>query len=117
MIPTAHGIHLKKKHGQHFLRQQSIVDHMLEAVSLTSTSSVFEIGCGDGFLTKAILATPIERLWVFEIDPQWATYVQKQYPDPRMHMFQQNILEVDFSSFEQHKPWVLLANLPYQITF
>ena len=111
------GIPLKKQYGQHFLRQQSVVEHILDQVKLTDQSSVFEIGCGDGFLTKEILKHSLARLWVFEIDPQWADYVRKALPDKRMHMKLANILDVTFEEFEPHKPWVLLANLPYQITF
>jgi 16S rRNA (adenine1518-N6/adenine1519-N6)-dimethyltransferase len=113
----AHGIPLKKRYGQHFLRDQSVVNHMLEQVKLTSLTSVFEIGSGDGFLTRSILDMSLERLWVFEIDHSWAEYVQAQYPDTRMTVFEENILDIDFSRFEPFKPWVLLANLPYQVTF
>jgi 16S rRNA A1518/A1519 N6-dimethyltransferase RsmA/KsgA/DIM1 with predicted DNA glycosylase/AP lyase activity len=49
-----HGIELKKKYGQHFLRNQTIADSIIKNVSLTSESSVFEIGGGDGFLTRTI---------------------------------------------------------------
>lgn len=111
------GIQLKKKYGQHFLRQQSVVNHMIDKVTLNESSSVFEIGCGDGFLTRAILSTKIARLWIFEIDPEWAAFIEKTLPDKRITMFTENILDVNFSRFEEHKPWVLLANLPYQITF
>lgn len=116
-LSAAHGIMLKKQFGQHFLRNQAVIDHMLEQVTLTADSSVFEIGCGDGFLTKSILQTSLARLWVFEIDPEWATYVSKTYADPRMTMYKENILDVDFARFDQYKPWTLLANLPYQVTF
>lgn len=113
----AHGISLKKRYGQHFLRAPIYVVHMLSKVHLTAESSVFEIGCGDGFLTSAIQTCPFKRLWVFEIDESWAKYVEEKYPDPRMSMFTENILDVDFSRFEPYKPWTLLANLPYQVTF
>ena len=113
----AHGISLKKQYGQHFLRVQSVIDVMLSAVTLTPTSSVFEIGCGDGFLTRSLVQAPHERLWVFEIDAHWAAHVEATYKDPRMCMFIENILQVDFARFEPYAPWVLLANLPYGITF
>lgn len=111
------GIRLKKKYGQHFLTQAPIVHHMIEAVELDKSSSVFEIGCGDGFLTREIHKTPIERLWVFEIDPEWAEYVAETLPDPRMTIFTQNFLDLDFALLAPHKPWTVLANLPYQVTF
>ena len=111
------GIFLKKKHGQNFLRDQSVIDHMLEHVDLNNQSSVFEIGCGDGFLTRSILQKPIARLWIFEIDPEWAHYVRSTYPDKRMRMLIENVLDADFSALEPHKPWTLLANLPYHVTF
>lgn len=113
----AHGIELKKQFGQHFLQDQSVIDHMLEQVTLTPETSVFEIGSGAGFLTKSILKTPIARLWVFEIDPDWAEFLKVTYPDPRLKMHLQNILDVDFTPFKEYAPWTLLANLPYQITF
>lgn len=114
---SSHGIALKKQYGQHFLRVQSFVDEMLRCVELTPESSVFEIGCGDGFLTRSILEKPFKRFWVFEIDHSWAEYVKKTYPDERMTVFEDNILDIDFSRLEPYKPWILLSNLPYQVTF
>lgn len=113
----SHGLPLKKKYGQHFLRQPSIIHKITETVSLTPGTSVFEIGCGDGVLTKGILDYPIERLWVFEIDPDWAHYVREEIKDPRLTIIEKNILDLDFTMLALHAPWVLLANLPYQITF
>lgn len=115
--PSSRGIALKKKHGQYFLRDDSVVAAMLDAVSIKG-ASVFEIGCGDGFLTHKIYAQKVARLWVFEIDPEWATKVEKDFGgNKKITMFQTNILDVDGSIFEKHKPWILLSNLPYHITF
>lgn len=113
----AHGIALKKEHGQHFLRDEHIVWRIVGALPLTSATSVLEIGCGDGFLTRVIMQTPIARLWVFEIDPAWAAYVQKQIADPRLSVFCQDFLTVSIDRLEAYKPWTVLANLPYHITF
>jgi 16S rRNA (adenine1518-N6/adenine1519-N6)-dimethyltransferase len=114
---TSLGIKIKKQFGQHFLRDQSVVDTMLDNVELRNSTSVFEIGCGDGFLTRSILQNPIERLWIFEIDPDWATYITKNITDDRMVMHQTDFLDVDQSIFQPHAPWTILSNLPYQVTF
>jgi len=117
MSAISHGISLKKKYGQHFLRESSYIYHMLDEVSLNEKSSVFEIGGGDGFLTKHVLQMPLERLWVFEIDNDWAEHLKKTINDSRLKIVEANILDIDFSIFENNKPWTLLANLPYQVTF
>lgn len=109
----------KKKHfGQHFLRKQSVVDHMIENVKIDSNTNILEIGCGDGFLTRSILSqTKCKELWVYEIDPEWANFVKNNIKDSRLKINIENILEINWQNLEPHKPWVILANLPYQITF
>ena len=64
-MAISHGIPIKKKYGQHFLRDQSVVEHMLAQVTLTKASSVFEIGCGDGFLTQEIVKYPFATVLDF----------------------------------------------------
>ena len=117
MASFSDGILIKKKFGQHFLRDESVAQSMIDHVHITPESSVFEIGVGDGMLTREILKKPITRLWAFEIDPEWADYVRKNVKDSRLIVFLQDILQVDFAQLEPYKPWILLANLPYQITF
>lgn len=117
MTVYSQGIPLKKQFGQHFLRDQTVVDAAVNKVMLTAKTSVFEIGGGDGFLTRTILQKDIARLWVFEIDSQWVSYLRESIHDARLTVKEENILDSDFSQFEPDKPWILLANLPYQITF
>lgn len=108
---------MKKKYGQHFLNDRKYLMDMFEYAELLPGDSVFEIGGGEGFLTNAILDWPIDRLWVFEIDPEWVSSLKKRFSDDRLTVFHQDILDLDFSKFDEHKPWILLANLPYNITF
>jgi 16S rRNA (adenine1518-N6/adenine1519-N6)-dimethyltransferase len=115
--PSIEGRLIKKQFGQHFLRTQSVVDHMINKVHITPNSSIMEIGCGDGFLSRSILETNAARLWIFEIDHDWATYVQEHYPDKRLKVIEDNILSTSLEPLREHAPWILLANLPYQITF
>jgi 16S rRNA (adenine1518-N6/adenine1519-N6)-dimethyltransferase len=109
----------KKKFGQHFLRNNIVVDHMINRVVITDKTPVLEIGCGDGFLTKAILTqTPCKQLWSYEIDYEWAAYVQEHVRDKRLSVIEKNILEEDWEkALTADAPWVMLANLPYQVTF
>jgi 16S rRNA (adenine1518-N6/adenine1519-N6)-dimethyltransferase len=116
--PAKHGIAIKKQFGQHFLKDEEYVERIFDHVDLNQTSSVFEIGCGEGILTSAILKRPVKKVWVFEIDQEWARFVQEKYgSDSRLEIFLENILDVDLSRLAQDAPWTLLANLPYNITF
>lgn len=116
--PHRQGIELKKRYGQHFLKDRFFVDRMIQAVHLDEKISVMEIGCGEGILTGAILQGPCKQLKVFEIDDQWASYVHKVYgSDSRLNIVHANVLDAYWNLLENQGPWVLLANLPYQITF
>jgi 16S rRNA (adenine1518-N6/adenine1519-N6)-dimethyltransferase len=116
MQPRHKGIVLKKKFGQHFLKDARFLGVMLDAVSLDATTSVFEIGGGAGALTRVLLEQQLARLWVFEIDPDWAQQLSEN-KDERLTVYTQDILMADFEMFKEHAPWTLVANLPYQITF
>ncbi len=108
----------KKALGQHFLRKHSTVDNMIHKVTVNPETSILEIGCGDGFLSQAILhQTQCKQLVCFEIDEEWIEVVRNKIKDPRLNIIHENILDVNFDALEEHKPWVILANLPYQITF
>lgn len=111
------GIRIKKKHGQHFLRDQSVIHAMIDRVACTPTTHVFEIGCGDGVLSRAIMDTKIQKLYIFEIDPEWAAHVRSQITDSRLTMFETNFLDLDRAVLEPDAPWTVLANLPYNVTF
>ncbi len=116
--PHRQGIELKKRYGQHFLKDRFFVDRMIDAVHLDDKISVMEIGCGEGILTGAILQGPCKQLKVFEIDEQWASYVDKVYgSDSRLNIVLDNVLDAQWDLLADQGPWVLLANLPYQITF
>ncbi len=114
--PSVQGIPLLKKHGQYFLRDTTVTQNMLNNFDFKG-ASVFEIGCGDGFLTKAILKEDIARLWVFEIDPLWANNVATTCAHKRLTVTVTDFLEVQAEQLAPHAPWIVLSNLPYHLTF
>ncbi|MBT4594263.1 ribosomal RNA small subunit methyltransferase A [bacterium] len=108
----------KKALGQHFLRSRKIVDDILDGVDDGEKNNVLEIGCGDGFLTQAILdCAYCEKLVVYEVDQEWVKVVQDKIDDQRLELHCIDALKADWSALKTDKPWVMIANLPYQITF
>ena len=117
--PEKQGILLKKQFGQHFLQDHFFVDQVVNRIPFAPGTNVFEIGCGEGVLTKAIAKQPLlNKLRVFEIDPEWAALVSKELEtDPRVTVSQSNILDENLNEIFAGEKWILLANLPYCITF
>ena len=115
-LPSSHGIPLKKHHGQYFLRDKQVIVNMLSNIDLKG-QPVFEIGCGDGFLTREILAQEPSLFWVFEIDPAWGQQVGQECAGDTFKMHVQDFLEVDLEALKPQAPWKMLSNLPYHVTF
>lgn len=108
----------QKKHlGQHFLISQTPINTMLSAIKLTPDTTVVEIGCGNGILTRAILETKCKALHVIEIDADWANHIHETIHDDRLTIHHEDALKFDFNTIKTDGPLVLMANLPYLITF
>ncbi len=116
-MKSRHGIFFKKQFGQNFLHDHSVTDSIINSVTLSPDISILEIGCGDGFLTKALLDTDAKAIVGYEIDSEWFGYLKKRLKNSRFLLINQDILTVDWTFFEKYVPMVLLANLPYNITF
>ena len=117
--PEKQGIALKKQFGQHFLQDDFFIDQVVHKIPFVKGMNVFEIGCGEGVLTKAIAAQPLlNKLKVFEIDAEWANLVKTDLKDnPKVEVIESNILDQNLNEAFKGEQWVLLANLPYCITF
>lgn len=115
--PSVDGIYIKKKFGQHFLQDNNVLQTIVDSVALDDTTNVFEIGGGSGVLTRTILGRKNARLWVFEIDQDWAAYLHKTIHDKRLTVHETNFLDIDFAIFKPYGKWTILSNLPYNVTF
>jgi len=112
------GILLKKQFGQHFLQDSFFVDQVINKIKFTPETCVFEIGCGEGMLSKAIAANTLKKFSIFEIDPEWANLVKEDLKDDaRVTVTESNILDENLNELFAGEKWTLLANLPYNITF
>ena len=59
---------LKKALGQHFLKDEKILEKIMQALGKTSFTRLLEVGPGGGALTKHLLQLPGVDFKAFELD-------------------------------------------------
>ena len=113
------GLRAKKKYGQNFLTDESILDGIVEAAGVTKKDAVLEIGPGTGNLTER-LCEAADRVLAIEIDSDMAAILDKRlYDIDNLTVEVGDILEIDprkIADFAGEDPLKVVANLPYYIT-
>jgi len=104
----------KKRFGQNFLRDQQVVDRILEAADLESSDSLLEIGPGLGALTDRLLPC-VGQLHVMELDRDLAASLQAR-PEGNLQVHMGDALRLDWSELLTEPTYKLVANLPYNIS-
>jgi 16S rRNA (adenine1518-N6/adenine1519-N6)-dimethyltransferase len=104
----------KKRFGQHFLHDRTIIDRIINAAQLTAQQQVVEIGPGLGVLTDELLPRAA-HVQVMEIDRDLIERLEKR-EDPRLTVRAGDVLKLEWRHFLDHPPYVLVANLPYNIS-
>ncbi len=102
--------------GQHFLIKGSVVHRILEALEVSATSHVLEIGPGKGALTRP-LAQRVGRLMLVEKDPVLASEVSGHLSEyPSVEVVQEDFLKVPWPKILEHlgEDFRVISNLPYQ---
>jgi 16S rRNA (adenine1518-N6/adenine1519-N6)-dimethyltransferase len=108
-----------KKHlGQHFLKDTSISQQIVEAVRYPiqhPSSVLLEVGPGKGALTQFLIKKQFANLYLVEIDGELVSYLKKFYP-----ILADHIIQADFLTLDLNKIWVgpisLIGNFPYNIS-
>ena len=108
----------KKRFGQNFLTDQSVIASLVEAINPQANQAIVEIGPGLGALTKPLLAK-IEQLHVVEIDRDIVAWMQTEYAKPayaKNNLIIHNVdaLKFDFSQLSSQLR--VTGNLPYNIS-
>ena len=103
----------KKRFGQNFLTDQSIINSLVEAISPKTDDLMVEIGPGLGALTKPLLQR-LKLLHVVEVDRDIISWMQNEYAKNSIQIHNADALKFDFSSLgEQIR---VVGNLPYNIS-
>lgn len=109
-------IKMSKKLGQNFLIKRGIVDEIVHAAELTPGEPVLEVGPGIGTLTQGlaqsgadVTAIELDRRLLEVLDTTLASY-------DNVRIIHGDVLKLDVPSITNHKPFKVVANLPYYIT-
>jgi len=103
----------KKRFGQNFLTDQSIIISLVEAISPQATDTIVEIGPGLGALTKPLLAR-LPHLHAVELDRDIVAWMQQQYPSDKLTIQNMDALKFNFASLGENIR--VVGNLPYNIS-
>jgi len=105
----------KKKFGQNFLKDQSVLRKIVEAMPKNENKLV-EIGPGLGDLTKFLV--DVRSVEAFEVDTDLCKLLQKNFKEEiatkRLHINCGDVLQA-WQSVLVDEPYDLVANLPYYI--
>jgi 16S rRNA (adenine1518-N6/adenine1519-N6)-dimethyltransferase len=106
---------IRKSLGQHFLTDRRILERIADALALTGSETVIEIGPGRGSLTE-ILVPRAGKLIAIEYDRALAERLRSRYAAmANVAIVQADVLEVDFGELAGDD-YVLVGNVPYYIT-
>ena len=103
----------RKRFGQNFLTDDSVVESIVRAVAPARGDAVVEIGPGLSALTRPLLER-LDRLTVVEIDRDLAARLRKQFEADRLTVVEADALTVDFAQFGPGLR--VVGNLPYNIS-
>ena len=108
----------KKRFGQNFLTDQSIIASLVDAINPQQNQTIVEIGPGLGALTKPLLKK-ITQLHVVEIDRDIVSWMQAEYAKPAYannELFVHNVDALKFDFTALGGKIRVTGNLPYNIS-
>lgn len=110
----------KKRFGQHFLNQPSIIQKIIENFALKPKEPVIEIGPGQGALTKPLLAA-MHPVIAIEIDRDMIEYLESNFSSQinsgQLKIIKQDVLTTDPNQLcQEHLCNKIVGNLPYNIS-
>lgn len=107
---------VRKSLGQHFLSDPRILARIADALQLTGTETVVEIGPGRGGLTAQLVGRAASLVAV-EVDRQLAAILRERYAGaPHVRIVEADVLQVGLAAAAGTSEFVVVGNVPYYIT-
>jgi len=106
---------MKKKFGQNFLNSQAIIDQIITSANITADSMIYEVGPGDGSLSREIVKINPKKYLAIEIDKGLIQKLDSVFVKKEHSIINQDALQFDETSVFS-KNVTIISNLPYNIS-
>jgi 16S rRNA (adenine1518-N6/adenine1519-N6)-dimethyltransferase len=103
----------KKSLGQHFLKDESVIQKIMAVLKEGSFGSLLEVGPGAGALTRYLVELPHVSFKAVELDEEKVVYLSKKYPSLADKIIHRSFLDMD-KPFDE--PFTVIGNFPYNIS-
>lgn len=104
---------LKKSLGQHFLKDETVIHKIVDALQQHSFTQLLEVGPGGGALTQHLLKLPNVDFKAVELDDEKTAFLKKTYPILQDRIIAKSFLDID-APFEGN--FTVIGNFPYNIS-
>ena len=107
----------KKKYGQNFLKDNNILEKIINVSNIEENSLIIEIGAGNGALTEKLVEKG--KVLSYEIDDELIPFLGEKFKNKNVDFifddFLKRNIKDDIKEYSYDKLYVV-ANLPYYIT-
>ena len=107
----------RKRFGQHWLRDQSVLQRIIQAADLHPNDRVLEVGPGRGALTQRLLEAGVSAVHAVELDRDLVAGLRERFGSHQGFSLQQgDVLETSLQLADGTQANKVVANIPYNIT-
>ena len=112
-----HGFQFKKQFGQNFISDTNLLSSIVSASGIDEHTTVVEIGCGAGTLTRAI-AEKAKKVYAFDVDRDLQPVLAETLAGlENVEVIFRDFNKIDLAQLEEEiGEYTVVANLPYYIT-
>lgn len=115
-IIKTHRIRPRREKGQNFLKDERIMEKILEHTNIKKDEIVLEIGAAPGIFTRKI-SEKAAKVFAVEVDKRLAAILRENVKDcENVEVIEADILNVHLESFAKERRLRIVANIPYNIT-
>ena len=107
----------RKRFGQHWLKDQGVLDQIVHAANLNSDDCVLEVGPGKGALTEKLIESQARFIQAIELDRDLIVGLKKRFCRQNKFCLKEgDVLSVPLEAENGFIINKVVANIPYNIT-